>query len=252
MTASSPHPPPHPPPWLPGDWPLVPRLDTDLHVVPAGVRGADLAAAMARAAAAGLTDLGIAAHARPDPDWFDGYVETVRAAAGVARTTIHCGLEVALLGPDGRTDLSPSLHRGLSRVDYVVLVPAPAADWGDRARPGRRAEIVTLAALRAAAGLAVPVVLAAPFPDEAGPDTLHALGWACARAGVAIEVSERRRTPSVPAATVLARAGVRLVAGSGARSAAAIGRWDHVRAVAAAVDAAARTGSAVAPVAHLS
>ena len=241
----------------------MPRLDADLHVVPAGVRGADPAAAMARAAAAGLTDLGIVAHARPDPDWFDGYVQTVRAAAGLARTTIHCGLELALLDPDGRTDLSPGLHIGLSRVDYVVLVPDPAAEWGDQARPGRRAETVTLAALRAAAGLPVPVVLAAPFPDEAGPETLHALGRACARAGVAIEVSERRRTPSVPAVTVLARAGARLVAGSGARSAAAIGRWDHVRAVAAAVatavaapaDAdrpAAGTGPVVAPVAHRS
>lgn len=229
MTASS-RPPSPSPSWWGGL-----RLDADLHVVPAAVRGADLAAALARAAASGLAHLGITAHARPDPDWYDRYVQTVRAAAALARTDVHCGLEVALLGPDGRTDLSPGIHAGLSRVDYVVLVPTPAADWG-----ARRAEASTLAALRAAADLPVPVVLAASVPDALDPDTLHALGWACARAGVGIEVSERRRSPSVPAATVLARAGASLVAGSGARSAAAIGRWDHVRAVAA----------ALAPVAH--
>jgi hypothetical protein len=216
------------PPWWDGL-----RLDADLHVVPAAVRGADLAAALARAAASGLAHLGITAHVRPDPDWYDRYVQTVRAAAALARTDVHCGLEVALLGPDGRTDLSPSIHKGLSRVDYVVLVPTPAADWGDR--PGPRAEASTLAALRAAADLPVPVVLAASIADALDPDTLHAVGWACARAGVGIEVSERRRSPSGPAATVLARAGASLVAGSGARSAAAIGRWDHVRAVAAAL-----------------
>ena len=233
MTAS-----PLPPSPSPSWWAGL-RLDADLHVVPAAVRGADLSAALARAAASGLAHLGITAHARPDPDWFDRYVQTVRAAAALARTEVHCGLEVALLGPDGRTDLSPSLHSGLSRVDYVVLVPAPAAYRGDIA------ETTTLAALRAAADLSVPVMLAAPFPDELDPDTLHALGWACARAGVGIEVSERRRSPSAAAATVLARAGATLVAGSGARSAAAIGRWDHVRTVAgalAAAPAAAPTG----------
>jgi hypothetical protein len=242
MAASSPLPPPPPPAWLPVDRPRALRLDSDLHVGPAGGRGGDLAAALARAAAGGLAHLGIAAPARPDPDWYDGYVQYVRAAAGVGRPAIHCGLEVTLLGPDGRTDLSPSVHNALSRVDYVVLVPDPDGDWGTGAGP--RAEASTLAALRAAAGLPVPVLLAGPFPDEAGPDTLHALGWACARAGVAIVVSERRRSPSVLAAVALARAGARLVAGSGARSAGDVGRWDHVRAVAAAL------APATAPVAH--
>jgi hypothetical protein len=212
------------------------RLDADLHVT---VRGsAELAAAMARAAAAGLADLGITAHARPDADWFDAYVEMVRAAGTMARTRIHCGLELTLFGLDGRIDLSPSVHRRLSRVDYVVLMPAVAGDWrGGSRRPGpqQRAEAVTLAALRAAAGLPVPVVLAAPFPDEAGAETIRALGWACARAGVAIEVTERRRGPSIAVATTLAGAGATLVAGSGARSAADVGRYDHVRAVAEAL-----------------
>jgi hypothetical protein len=236
-------PPPHPRarPGLP--------LDADLHVVPAAGRGADLAAALARAAASDLAHLGIVVHPRPDPDWYDAYVQTVRAAAAVARTGVHCGLEVALLGPDGRTDLSPGIRGGLSRVDYVVLAPAPGADWG-AGGPGPRAETITLAALRAAAELSVPVVLAASFPDPAGPDTLHALGRACARAGIAIEVSERRRAPSVAAAVELARAGATLVAGSGARSAAGIGRWDHVRAVAAALDPAPPGPGAVAPVAQ--
>jgi histidinol phosphatase-like PHP family hydrolase len=214
------------------------RLDADLHVT---VRGpAELAAAMARAAARGLTDLGITAHARPDADWFDAYVEMVRAAGALARTRIHCGLELTLFGPDGRIDLSPSIHTRLSRVDYVVLMPAVAGNWHDgsgRPGPEQRAQAMTLAALRAAAGLPVPVVLAAPFPDEAGadPETIRALGWACARAGVAIEVTERHRGPSIAVATTLAGAGATLVAGSGARSAADVGRYDHVRAVAEAL-----------------
>jgi hypothetical protein len=94
---------------------------------------------------------------------------------------------------------------------------------------------MTLAALRAAAGLPVPVVLAAPFPDDVGAETIRALGWACARAGMAIEVTERHRSPSIAVATVLAGAGATLVAASGARSAADVGRYDHVRAVAAAL-----------------
>jgi hypothetical protein len=104
-------------------------------------------------------------------------------------------------------------------VDYVRLVPDLTA-------------YLTLTALDAAAALPVPVVLATPFGADAD---LAAIGRACARAGIAIEVTERRRTPSIAAATALHAAGARLVPGSGARTAADVGRYEHVRAVAAAL-----------------
>lgn len=194
--------------------PPGPRLDADLHARPTGLPG--LAAAMAVAAARGLTDLGIAVPAPRDGDRFDAYVGAVRAAGALTRTRIHCGVELRLGA--GGLDLPAYLPARLSRVDYVIL------------RPDRRRH-VTAAALRAAGVLGVPVLLAAPLPDPA------VLGAAGTRTALAVEVSERRRTPSVRDARRLADSGVILVAGSGASHAAGVGRWVHVRAVAAALGA---------------
>jgi hypothetical protein len=192
------------------------RLDADLFV-PARDR-AGLGAALARAAAARLTDLGIVAPVPAGPAELDRYVETVRAAAALSRTRIHCGLQLRLLD-GGRTDLPLTVASRLSHVDYVRLVPAPAA-------------ALTRAGIAVAATLPVRVVLAGPLAADADP---AAIARACADAGIAIEVSERRRVPSVGVAVALHAAGATLVAGSGARAAAEIGRYRHVREVAAAL-----------------
>ena len=205
----------------PGRVPL--RLDADLHVT-TGPDG--LPAVMARAAARGLAALGIVAAPGPDPGWLDRYLATVRAADAVSPVRISAGLRVALLDPYGRTDLPASVHRELSRVDRIVLVPA-----GDWVRTG---EDVVLAALRAAADLPGPLTLAGPLPELTG-DSAAATGSACARAGLTVEVTERWRSPSLPTARALAAAGALLSAGSAAPSAAGVGRWDHVRRVAAAL-----------------
>lgn len=243
--------------------PGVLRLDADLHTSPGTVQGrSGLAAALARAAASGLRELGVTAPARPEPGWTDAYVAAVRAAGALSPTRIHCGLQLGVLGTAGRLDLPRETRSRLSHVDYVVLVPGPGADWHRRSgRPEaeRVVEDVLLASLRAAATLPVPVVLAAPFavlpglglderdvPDEA----VGELGWACARAGVAIEVTERWRTPSARVARLLAGAGVTLTAGSAARSAADIGRWSYVRAVATALDGTDADAAPAAPVPH--
>jgi histidinol phosphatase-like PHP family hydrolase len=233
--------------------PLATGLDlgADLHVATTLSYGrATPAAAVARAVATGLRELGVADHVGPDPGWLDAYVATVRATAAVASVRVHCGLEIGLLDAAGALDLPAGVRPRLSRVDYVVLVPAgPAVVLRPRARPSAEqvVEDVLLAALRAAATLPVPVVLAGLFavlprfglherdvPDQA----VRELGWACGRAGVAIEVGERWRTPSPRVARLLDGAGVVLAAGSAARDAAEIGRWAHVRDVAAALTAA--------------
>ena len=193
------------------------RLDADLHV-PARDRIA-LAAAMARAVALGLTDLGIVAPPPAGPAALDRYVEAVRAAAAVCNIRIHCGLQLHLL-PDGAVDLPLTVASRLSHVDYVRLVP----EW-----PAR---LTGSALAAAAAALPVPVVLSGPLP---GGTDLAALGLVCARAGITVEVSERDRVPSVAAAAALHAAGATLVAGSGARTAAEVGRYAHVRTVAAAL-----------------
>lgn len=177
------------------------RLDADVHV---RVGPADLPAALARAAATGLTDLGVTAR---DPDRFDAHVQAVRSAAGLTRTRVHCGLELAV---DGSTDPHSAW---LSYVDFVVLVAERGFD---------------AAVLHAAAALPVPVVLAGPVLADLPPAAL-------ARAGVAVAVIERWRTPSVPVARALAAAGVPLLAGSAARHPAGIARWQHVRTVATAL-----------------
>jgi histidinol phosphatase-like PHP family hydrolase len=226
-------------------------LAVDLHVATTLSYGrATLAAAVARAVATGLRELGVADHVGPDAGWLDGYVATVRATAAVAPVRVHCGLEIGLLDAAGALDLPDGTRPQLSRVDYVVLVPAGPTIVR---RPGTRPtaeqviEDVLLAALRAAATVPVPTLLAGLFavlptfglderdvPDQAVRD----LGWACARAGVAVEVGERWRAPSPRVARLLAGAGVTLAAGSAARSVAEIGRWEHVRDVAAALAAA--------------
>jgi hypothetical protein len=193
-------------------------LDADLYVaLPAHPARPALAAAMARAAARGLSDLGVVAPVPPDPDALDAYVESVRTADSLTRTRIHCGLELRLLATG--TDLPATVAPRLSHVDFIRLVPELTA-------------YLTRTALAVAAALPVPVVLAGPFAADAD---LTALGRACADAGVAIEVTERRHSPSVAAALALHAAGATLVPGSGARTAADVGRYDHVRRVAAAL-----------------
>ena len=198
---------------IPSPRPVL-RLDADLHV---RVAPADLTAALARAAAVGLTDLGVTVR---DPDRFDDYVRAVRSAGGLSRTRVHCGLEIVA---DGSTDLDATLRRRLSYVDYVLLVAERGFD---------------AAALHAAGTLPVPVVLAGPVLADVPADVL-------ARAGVTVAVTERWRTPSAAVARALAAAGIPLVAGSAARRSSAVGRWEYVRTVAEAL--AARPGAAAAP-----
>lgn len=198
------------------------RLDADL-LVPLDPAGP--AAAMAGAARSGLTELGLVVTAGPDD--LEGALAACRAADAVSRARVTAGLRVALLDPSGRTDLHPDVHRRLSRVDRVVLVPV--GGWAVDA------EAVGRAALRAAADYPTRVVLTG-LAGDLPRDTTAALGWACARAGVAIGVSERGRTPAAATAVGLARAGAVLVAGSDARTPAEVGRWRHVAAVAAALD----------------
>jgi hypothetical protein len=192
------------------------RLDADIFV-PARGRVA-LAAALARAAARGLTDLGIVAPVPAGPDGLDRHVEAVRAAADLSRVGVHCGLQLRLLD-GGRTDLPLTIATRLSHVDYVRLVPV-------------RTAALIRTSIAVAAALPVRVVLAGPFARDAD---LAAIGTACADAGIAIEVTERGRVPSVATAVALHAAGAALVAGSGARATAEIGRYEHVRAVAAAL-----------------
>lgn len=225
-------------------------LGTDLHVATTLSYGrATLAAAVTRAAATGLRELGVADHLDPDPGWLDAYVAAVRAIATIAPLRVHCGLEIGLLDAAGGLDLPDAARARLSRVDYVVLVPAgPAVGQRAGGRPSaeRVVEDVLLAALRAAATLPVPAVLAGLFAALPGlalherdisDQAVRELGWACAQARVAVEVEERWRAPSARVARLLAGAGVTLTAGSGARTAAEIGRWAHVRDVAAALAA---------------
>lgn len=197
-----------------------------------------VAALAARATARGLREVGIADAAGRASEWFDAYVAAIRAADAVCAARLRCGLAVGVLDVRGRLDLPADVGAQLSRLDHVLLRP-----YAGPARPGteRAVEDRLLAAVRAAAALPVPAILATPFAglDERElPDaTVREFARALARAGLPVLVDERLRSPGRRVATLLAGAGVRLVAGSGARSAADLGRWEHVAAVAAALPA---------------
>jgi hypothetical protein len=111
---------------------------------------------------------------------------------------------------DGSAEPDPRL---LAHVDHVVL--AAGAGFG-------------ATVLHAVAALRLPVVVA-------GPVLADLPAAALARAGVAVEVTERWRTPGIAAARALAAAGVPLVAGSAAADPTAVARWAHTRLVAAAL-----------------
>jgi putative hydrolase len=202
------------------------------------------------ATAGGLRTLYVTDHVRRDTEWLPAYTAAVREAAGRAGPlTVVCGVETKILDTAGRLDLPEDLTgvRHLAVADHRFPLPdgpAHPADVAGMLADGRLTPEAALDALTdatAAALHAVPAgrtahlahlfsVLPKSGLDEraVGRARLARIAEACLATGSAVEVNEKWRCPSPGMVRVLRRLGVRMVAGSDAHTAAAVGKWEYV------------------------
>jgi putative hydrolase len=212
-----------------------------------------LAENVAGALAAGISRLTLVEHVRAETTWL---ADLVRGVAEVAESAsrdgdhigIRCGVEAKVLDRSGHLDLPAQLDG----VDVVLIAdhrlpgpdgplePAVVARWLRDGTVDERSVIELLmgALIEAVGRCPLPAVIAHPLsilpklglevsrvPDE----WLHALARRCQATGTAVEVNEKWACPTPAVARLFHESGVRLVAGSDAHEAAAIGRWSSVR-----------------------
>ncbi|GGY70384.1 histidinol-phosphatase [Streptomyces omiyaensis] len=223
---------------------------TDLHTHTDFSDGHDTLEAVVRAGAeAGLDTLVVTDHVRADTTYLPAYAAAVRAARADAPLALVCGVEAKILDTEGRIDLPADLTgiEHIALADHRFPLPdGPAhpdtvrALLGEgRLAPDEALRLLVLATARAVervpAGRTAHVAhLFSVVPkaglDEAAVDgaLLEPLVRACRARGVAVELNEKWRCPSVRTARLLHRAGVRLGAGSDAHRAGDVGRFPWV------------------------
>lgn len=224
---------------------------------------------VATAMAVGLRQVTLVDHVRAATTWVPDLVRAVdvlrdEVAASGGGLGIRCGLEAKVLDRSGRLDLPERLDG----VDVVLVAdhrfpgpdgpldPALVARWLARGAVDARSvtEILVGALLEAIRRCPRPAVLAHPLSilpklglaEAAVPDEwLAALAARCRATDTALEVNEKWACPGVAVARLFHAEGVRLLAGSDAHHASAVGRWATVRDTLGAVlgqpDEAART-----------
>ncbi|MFE6889228.1 PHP domain-containing protein [Streptomyces sp. NPDC057694] len=205
---------------------------------------------VAAAETAGLGTLILTDHVRADTTYLPDYVAAVRAARITTPVSLVCGVEAKIMDTTGRIDLPDDL----TGIDHVALAdhrfPLPAGPaHPDEVRerlatgdltPETALELLVEATARAVravpAGRSAHVahlfsVLPKAGLDEAAVDAalLEPLARACRTHGVPVELNEKWRCPAPRTAALLGRAGVRLVAGSDAHRADAVGVFPWVR-----------------------
>ncbi|MFE5240340.1 MULTISPECIES: PHP domain-containing protein [unclassified Streptomyces] len=225
-------------------------LGTDLHTHTDFSDGRDpLDQVVAAAETAGLHTLVLTDHVRADTTYLPAYVAAVRAARATTSVRLVCGVEAKILDTDGRIDLPEDLtgvehialadhrfplpdgpaHPGTVRalVDEGKLTSSEAlrllvqatARAVTRIPPGRGAHLAHLFSVLPKSGL---------DEDDVDEVLLAPLAVACREHGIAVELNEKWRCPSVRTATLLSRAGVTLAAGSDAHRADAVGLFPWV------------------------
>lgn len=200
---------------------------------------------IAAAAKAGLTSLAMVDHVGLDTAWVPLFADEVSWFREMTDLDLIAGVEAKLLDTEGTLDAP----RDLDGIDVILVADhqfptrfglrnpaelrAPVAtglvsrsdlvtDLVDAllgAATTPRVQIAHLFSVLPKAGLSEADVPAAE---------LDRLAEGLARAGVAVEISERWRCPSAHVALVLADAGVRLVASTDSHRATTIGRFDYV------------------------
>ena len=210
---------------------------------------------------AGLRQLGCVDHVRSDTDWVPAYAARLAELAARSDMTVTCGVEAKILNRDGLLDLP----KDTSGVDRVVAadhqVPGHTGPLHPReVRAALEAGRVpaqwvveglvkaTIAAMTLRRGLLLAHLFSV-LPkvglgeDDVADVQIARLAEAASLSGALVEVSERWRCPSLRALRVFRDAGVEIVASSDAHSPAAIGRYDYVASVFAALEQAGVQGS---------
>ncbi|MDH3271641.1 MAG: PHP domain-containing protein [Gemmatimonadota bacterium] len=210
---------------------------------------------------AGLRHLGFVDHVRSDSDWVPAYAARVAELAAGSDLTLTCGVEAKILNREGLLDLPKDMN-GVDRViaaDHQLpghtgpLHPGEvrAALEGGRATPSWVVEGLVQATI-AAMTLRRGLLLAHLFSllpkvglaeDDVSDLQIVRLAEAASTSGALVEVSERWRCPSLRTLQVFRDADVPIVASSDAHSPSAIGRYDYVAFVFAALDTATLQGS---------
>ncbi|MGW6054364.1 PHP domain-containing protein [Streptomyces sp. NPDC055189] len=227
-----------------------PALRTDLHTHTDFSDGRDpLNRVVAAAESAGLHTLVLTDHVRADTTYLPHYVAAVQHARTTTALRLVCGVEAKIMDTAGHIDLPDDLT-GIDHIavaDHRFPLPdGPAHPEAVRARLAagtmERAEALELlvrattrAVARIPAGRSAHLahlfsVLPKAGLEEAEVDAalLAPLARACRTHGVAVELNEKWRCPSPRTAALLARAGVRIAAGSDAHHAAAVGVFPWV------------------------
>ena len=215
----------------------------------------DLAANIRAAERAGLTRLGCVDHVRASTTWLPEFVAAVTAAQRSTQIELRVGIEAKLLDQSGTLDV-PMERLGVDRI-YAADHQVPLGNSCVSPRVVRSAlasgelqgATVIAAVIDAVLGAATRypnVVIAHLFSvlpkcglDEAAVSDaeLARLVAGLARAGAEVEIDEQWACPNIRTAAALHAAGVRVLASSDAHKPEAIGVYDHVRNVFAALAA---------------
>lgn len=229
---------------------MDPALDEDFHVHSTFSDDAESSVAQNVRAAAGrrLRTLCIADHVRRDTAWVPELVAAVAAYRGRPGPLVLAGVETKILDASGRLDLPGRLDG----IDLVLIadhqfpgdhgpvhpdVVRAAIDGGELA-PGEAIERLCAATLRALEATGRERVIAHLFSllpkiglaETMVPESLLAgLAEGTARAGAMVEVNEKWSCPSPRTVAAMARAGVRVVAGSDSHHSRDVGMYQSVR-----------------------
>lgn len=222
-------------------------LAQDTHVHSTFSDGANtIAENVAEAEALGLTALTCVDHVRRDTAWVPDYVAAVRELRATTRVRLRCAVEAKLLDTSGALDAPLELD-GVDLV-YVADHQVPLADGPYNPRtvkarietgeldPRAIVEAIVTSTANALGSRPQPMVVAHLFSilpkiglgeDDVPDAALDALARATARAGAAVEISERWRCPGARALRPFLRHGVTLLLSTDSHRRETIGRYDY-------------------------
>ncbi len=229
------------------------ELDEDYHVHSTFSDGASTLAQNVRVARdRQLRTLCLADHVRSDTAWVPDFVAAVSVYRSLSLPRVLAGLEAKILDSSGRLDVPPGVGclDAADGIDLLLIADHRfPADRGPVHPAEMRAAIgsgdvtaqeaieclveATVHAL-ASAQHALVAHLFSLLPkiglneDQVPPLLLSHLAKRTARAGALVEVNEKWRCPSARTVDALARADVRLVAGSDSHHCADIAGYDSV------------------------
>ncbi|HUK69159.1 MAG TPA: PHP domain-containing protein [Streptosporangiaceae bacterium] len=228
-------------------------LDEDYHVHSTFSDGASTLAQNVRVARERrLRTLCLADHVRRDTLWVPDFVAAVSAYRSLSQPRVLAGLEAKILDSSGRLDIPPGLGcvDAVAGIDIVLIADHRfPGDHGPVHPAEMRAaidghDVTAQEAIECLVEATVYALAAAPHAlvahlfsllpkigldeDQVPPLLLDHLAKRIARADALVEVNEKWRCPSARTVAALARADVRLVAGSDSHHCEHIAGYDSV------------------------